>query len=266
LTRVETLARLKERMRSGELVLGMQHSSGSAAVVELLGLTGWDFTIVDTEHASLTIAQVEELIRAAESVRLPAFVRVIRNDEKLIMQVLDAGAVGVLVPHVVDAASCLDAVAGARYPPAGTRGKSASSRVAGWGSGDWAAYERWAQAEPLVIPIVEDPEAVERIEEIVAVPGLELVALGPGDLSAAYGEAALGIRSPRVSVALDRLVAACRPRGIAVMTIPTPEMDAALVAELHGRGATVSWYGGDLNHVARLFRTLREDALGAGVT
>ena len=110
-----------------------------------------------------------------------------------------------------------------------------------------------------MIPIVEDPEAVDAIEEIVAVPGLELVALGPGDLSAAYGEATLGIRSERVSAALDRLVAACRPRGIAVMTIPTPDMDAGLVAELHGRGATVSWYGGDLNHLAHLFRTLREE-------
>jgi 2-keto-3-deoxy-L-rhamnonate aldolase RhmA len=244
----------------------MQHSSGSAAVVELLGLTGWDFVVVDMEHASLTIAQVEELVRAAEAVELPAFVRVIRNDEKLIMHALDAGAVGVLVPHVVDAGSCRHAVAAARYPPAGTRGKSASSRVAGWGSGDWGAYERWAQTGPLVVPIVEDPAAVGLIDEIVSVPGLELVALGPGDLSAAFGEVSLGMRSERVSAALDRLVTACRARGIAVMTIPTPDMDAALVAELHGRGATVSWYGGDLNHLARLFRTLREDALRTALT
>jgi 2-keto-3-deoxy-L-rhamnonate aldolase RhmA len=163
----------------------------------------------------------------------------------------------VLVPHVLDAVDCRHAIAAARYPPGGTRGKSASSRVAGWGSQDWAPYERWAQTEPLVIPIVEDPEAA--IEEIVSVDGLELVALGPGDLSAAYGEASLGLRSERVSAALDALVEACRPRGIAVMTIPTPDMDAALVRELHARGATVSWYGGDLNHVAHLFRALREE-------
>jgi 2-keto-3-deoxy-L-rhamnonate aldolase RhmA len=261
MTRIASLTRLKEKLGSGELVLGMQHSSGSAAVVELLGLTGWDFVIVDMEHASLTIAEVEALIRAAEAVDLPALVRVIENDGKLIMQALDVGAVGVLVPHVTDAGSCRDAVAAARYPPAGTRGKSASSRVAGWGSVDCAAYERWAQSEPLVIPIVEDPAGVVAIDEIVSVAGLELVALGPGDLSAAYGEASLGIRSEQVSAALDRLVAACRPRGIAVMTIPTPALDAALVAELHERGATVSWFGGDLNHLARLFRTLREDLL-----
>jgi len=263
--RVETLARLKEKLRAGGLVLGMQHSSGSAAVVELLGLTGWDFVIVDMEHAPVTIADVEALVRAAEAVELPAFVRLVSNDEKLIMQALDAGAVGLLVPHVVDAASCRHAVTAARYPPDGIRGKSASSRVAGWGSGDWDAYERWAKTEPLVIPIVEDPEAVEVVEDIVAVPGLELVALGPGDLSAAYGEASLGIRSGRVSEALDRLVAACRPRGIAVMTIPTPDMNAAHVVELRARGAAVSWYGGDLNHLARLFRALREDALRAAL-
>jgi 2-keto-3-deoxy-L-rhamnonate aldolase RhmA len=259
MNRIETLARFKRKVAEGELTLGMQHSSGSPAVVELLGLAGWDFVIVDLEHASLTIAQVEELVRAAEAVELPAFVRVIKNDEKRIMQALDAGAVGVLVPHVVDAVTCRQAVAAARYPPEGTRGKSASSRVAGWGGGDWAAYERWAQAEPLVIPIVEDPTGVLVVEQIAAVEGLELIALGPGDLSAAYGEATLGIRSEKVSAALDKLVDACRPRGIAVMTIPTPDMDAALVRELHGRGVTVSWYGGDLNHLARLFRTLREE-------
>src|SRR5690348_8129451 len=117
MNRIESLARLKVKIRSGALALGMQHSSGSPAVVELLGLAGWDFVIVDMEHASLTIAQVEELVRAAEAVDLPAFVRVIRNDDKLIMQALDAGAVGVLVPHVVDAVTCRQAVAAARYPP-----------------------------------------------------------------------------------------------------------------------------------------------------
>ena len=263
MTRADALARLKQKLASGGLVLGMQHSSGSAAVVELLGLAGWDFVIVDMEHAASTIADVEALVRAAEAVELAAFVRVLRNDEKLIMQALDAGAVGVLVPHVLDAVSCTRAVAAARFPPHGVRGKTASSRAAGWGGGDWSEYERWANAEPLVIPIVEDPQAVEAVDEIAAVPGLELVALGPGDLSAAYGEAALGLRSPRVSAALDRLVAACRPRGIAVMTIPTPDLSPELVAELASRGAAVSWYGGDLNHLARLLQRLRDDALHA---
>jgi 2-keto-3-deoxy-L-rhamnonate aldolase RhmA len=262
-SRAAILARLKEKLGSGELVLGMQHSSGSPAVVELLGLAGWDFAIVDMEHASTTIAAVEELVRAAEAVELAAFVRVIRNDEKLIMQALDAGALGVLVPHVLDAETCSRAVLAARFPPLGTRGKTSSSRAAGWGLGEWAEYERWANTGPLVIPIVEDPDAVEAIEEIVAVPGLELVALGPGDLSAAYGEPALGIRSPRVSTALDRLVSACREHGIAVMTIPTPDLSPALVAELAHRGAPVSWYGGDLNHLARLFESLRRYAVEA---
>lgn len=241
----------------------MQHSSRSAAVVELLGLTGWDFVLVDMEHAATTIAEVEELVRAAEAVGLAALVRVLENDGKLVMQALDAGALGVLVPHVRDAAGCAQALAAARYPPLGVRGKSAASRGAGWGTVAWPAYEAWVATGPLVVPIIEDPEAVEAVEELVAVPGLELVALGPGDLSAAYGEAALGLRSQRVSAALDRLLAACRPRGIAVMTIPTPDMSAEQVGELAARGASVSWYGGDLSHLAQLLRRLREDALAA---
>lgn len=260
MSRAAILAGLKEKLASGELVLGMQHSSGSGAVIELLGLAGWNFAIVDMEHSSTTIAVVEELVRAAEAVDLAAFVRVLRNDEKLIMQALDAGAVGVLVPHVLDADGCTRAIRAARFPPLGIRGKTASSRAAGWGLGAWTEYEQWANTEPLVIPIVEDPEGVEAIEEIVAAPGLELVALGPGDLSAAYGESQLGVRSPRVSAALDRLVAACRPRSIAVMTIPTPDMSPALVAELAARGAAVAWYGGDLNHLARVLESLLREA------
>lgn len=241
----------------------MQHSSRSAAVVELLGLTGWDFVLLDMEHAAATIADVEELVRAAESVGLAALVRVLENDGKLIMQALDAGALGVLVPHVRGAGECARALAAARFPPLGVRGKSAASRGAGWGTVEWSTYERWVATEPLVVPIIEDAEGVESIEEIVAVPGLELVALGPGDLSAAYGEAALGLRSPSVSAALDRLVAACGPLGIAVMTIPTPDMNAEQVGELAGKGARVAWYGGDLSHLAQLLRRLREDALAA---
>ena len=163
MSRAAILAGLKEKLASGELVLGMQHSSGSGAVIELLGLAGWNFAIVDMEHSSTTIAVVEELVRAAEAVDLAAFVRVLRNDEKLIMQALDAGAVGVLVPHVLDADGCTRAIRAARFPPLGIRGKTASSRAAGWGLGAWTEYEQWANTEPLVIPIVEDPEGVEAI-------------------------------------------------------------------------------------------------------
>ena len=263
MSRAALLEGLKRKLASGELVLGMQHSSASPAVIELLGLTGWDFAIIDLEHAAVTIAEVEQLLRAAEAVDLAGFLRVLRNDDRLTMQALDAGALGVLVPHVRDAQDCAAALAAARFPPVGVRGKTASSRAAGWGVLDWGDYERWANAEPLVIPIIEDPEAVEAVEEIVAVPGLELVALGPGDLSAAYGEAALGLRAPRVEAALDRLLAACRPRGIAVMTIPTPDLDPAFVAELTRRGAAVCWYGGDLHHLGRLLHRLREEAQAA---
>ena len=233
-------------------------------MVELLGLTGWDFVIIDMEHAAYTIRDVEAFVRAAEAVELAAFVRVLVNDEKLVMQALDAGAVGVLVPHVTNAAACAHAVAAARLRPYGIRGKTTSSRAAGWGTLDWSTYADWTNSETLIVPIIEDPEGVDSIEEIVRVEGLELVALGPGDLAIGYGEPTRGIRSTRVSAALDRLIAACRPIGVSVMTIPTPDMSPALVEELARRGATVAWYGGDLDHLARLFARLRAQATEAG--
>jgi 2-keto-3-deoxy-L-rhamnonate aldolase RhmA len=250
------LERLRGKLREGRLVLGMQHSSGSEAVVELLGWTGFDFVLLDMEHAAYGVAEAERLIRAADAADIAPFVRVGSHDPHLVGLVLDLGAVGVLVPHVRTGAECAALVAATRFPPLGSRGKSGASRAARWGLTPWAEHEAWSNTGPLLVPIVEDREAVERLDEIVATPGLELVAVGPGDLSQSYGEPGLGLRSVPVRTALERTIALAAPRGIGVMTIPAPDMDAAFVREIAAAGARVVWYGGDLPHAAALFRRL----------
>ncbi len=252
----DPLTRLKAKLRARELVLGMQHSSGSAAVLELLGRCGFDFVILDMEHTAYSIALVEDLVRAAEAVGLVALVRVLHGDAHLIMQALDTGAQGVLVPHIRTRAECEAVVAAKRFQPLGVRGKTSASRAAGWGTREWSEYEQWANEETLVVPIIEDREAVGALEEILSVPGLELVAVGPGDLSQSYGEPEQGLRARPVMEALERTIAYCEPRGIGVMTIPAPDMSAELVRELVQKGARVIWYGGDLNHMGEHFRRL----------
>jgi 4-hydroxy-2-oxoheptanedioate aldolase len=248
--RIEALARLKEKLRAGEIVLGIQHSSGSAAIIEVVAYCGFDFAIVDTEHSATTTETVESLIRAAEAVDLVAFVRLLKNDKHLIMQALDSGATGVLIPHTMSRADCEQAMSSMRYRPVGRRGKSTVARAPGWGARDWAAYEAWANSEPLCIPIIEDREAVEAIEEIVETPGLEVVAVGPGDLSHSYGFPGQGLRAEPVMEGLRRVIAACRPRGIAVMAIPMPDMTPEFVLELAREGAQLSWFGADVGHLA----------------
>jgi 2-keto-3-deoxy-L-rhamnonate aldolase RhmA len=256
-TRELALSRFKQRLAAGELALGMQHNSDSAAIVELLGYTGFDFVILDMEHSGYSIGDVERLVRAAEAVELAAFVRVLHKDAHLIMQALETGAQGIMVPHVSTRADCEEAHRAVRYPPAGRRGKSAASRAARWGTADWGAYERWANEEVLLIPILEDREAVENMEEIVSVPGLEVVALGPGDLSHAYGAPGEGLSAEPVMDALRRLVGHCRERGLHTMTIPSDRVPTAAVVD---EGASVIWHGGDLNHVGQYFLQIARDA------
>src|SRR5437660_260431 len=104
--RVEALAGLKAKLREGELVLGIQHSSGSAAIVEVVAYSGFEFVVIDREHSTTSAETVENLIRTAEAVDLVAFVRLLKNDKHLIMQALDSGAQGVLVPHVTSREEC----------------------------------------------------------------------------------------------------------------------------------------------------------------
>lgn len=254
--RQDTLAAFKAKLRRGDVVLGMQHDSGSGEVMEVLGYSGFDYVLIDMEHSSYSITVAEEMVRAAEAVGLVPFIRVLKNDPHLIMQAMDAGALGVFVPHVMDRADCEAALSAMRYMPEGRRGKSAGIRAAGWGSADWASYQSWANSEPLLVPIIEDKEAVEQLEDILSVPGLELVSIGPGDLSQSYGAAGRGLRAEPVMAALERCVAFCEKRGIAVVTIPLPDLTNEWTKEVIAKGAKVVWYGFDLGHIGARFRQL----------
>lgn len=256
--REDILARFKADLRAGKVLLGMQHNSGSEAVVEMLAYSGFDFVVIDMEHSGYSITVVESLVRAAEAAGIVAFVRVLHNDKHLIMQAMETGAQGVVVPHVRSRADCEQAIAAMRYLPDGVRGKTSGSRAARWGASDWQAYQQWANTEPLLIPLLEDKEAVEVLDEIVAVPGLEAVCVGPGDLSQSYGLPGQGLRAAPVMAALERALALCAPRGIAVMTLPVPDLTNEFTRGLIAKGVRLIWYGVDLMCMGKYFRQLAE--------
>ena len=256
--REEILARFKENMRAGKVLLGMQHNSGSEAIVEMLAYSGFDFVIVDLEHSGYSITIAESMVRAAEAAGIVAFIRIINNDKHLIMQAMETGAQGVLVPHVMNRGDCERAQAAMRYQPDGTRGKTSGSRAARWGAGDWLAYQKWANTETLLIPIIEDREAVEVMEEILSVPGLELISVGPGDLSQSYNAPGQGLRAAPVMAALERAIKYCGPRNIGVMTIPIPDLNTPWTREVIQKGSKVIWYAADLINIGRYFKQLAE--------
>jgi 4-hydroxy-2-oxoheptanedioate aldolase len=176
-------ASLAQRLDAGPLVgsfVGIPHP----AVVEVMAWAGFDFLCIDGEHAALGPADVEELIRAADACGIPAIVRVFQVGPE-VGHALDSGAAGVLVPRVESAAQAAAAVAAVRYPPAGSRG-AGIGRAARYGR-PFAEYLAEANERVLLAVQVETRAGVEAAAEIAAVPGVDLVFVGPGDLAVSLG-------------------------------------------------------------------------------
>lgn len=178
---------LRERIKRGETVFGTFMKLPSPQVVEILGLAGWDFAIFDTEHGPLTFESVERLVQAAEVAGISPIVRVYENDAALIGRALDLGAKGVLVPHISTADAAARLVEASRFHPEGSRGICRYVRAARFSSMDRQEYFKMANEETLTVAMIEGTEGVANLDSILEVPGIDLVFVGPYDLSQALG-------------------------------------------------------------------------------
>lgn len=178
---------MREKIAPGDTVKGVFVVTGTPANVEILGYAGFDFVVLDTEHAPNDIAEIEHLVRAAQVSGITAIVRVSKNDPALILRALDAGATGVLVPQVNSAGEARQAVQAAKYAPLGNRGIAGMVRAARYGFTPLSEYVSAANRRTLVIVQAEDKRAVENLDEILAVEGVDGVFVGPTDLSQSLG-------------------------------------------------------------------------------
>jgi 2-keto-3-deoxy-L-rhamnonate aldolase RhmA len=176
---------LRHRLRAGETTFGLWVTLESPTVTEIAAELGLDWICVDTEHGHLDFREVMEHLRAAAGSGLSVLVRVSDIHLDLIKRALDMGAQGLLLPLVRSAADVERGFQAGMYPPRGRRGVG-GERAVRWGL-RWDEYLAAANDETLVIPMIETREAVEEIEPILAVPGLDAVFFGPADLSASYG-------------------------------------------------------------------------------
>jgi 4-hydroxy-2-oxoheptanedioate aldolase len=165
--------------------LGTWLMSGSPAIAEAMGFCGFDFLVVDMEHSPLDMADVLGTLRAIAATPAQPIVRVAWNDQVLVKRVLDAGARNVMFPFVQTADEARAAVSYTRYPPQGVRGVAAVHRASRFGA--TKDYLKTANDEIATVVQVETPAAIQRLAEIAAVPGVDSLFLGPGDLSAAMG-------------------------------------------------------------------------------
>ena len=210
--------RVKKVMREGRLALGTYVTFADPQIVEVIGLAGYDAAFIDMEHTDFDLRLVGEMIRAADLAGVTSIIRVPDNDEKLILRILDAGAEGIIIPHVDGLAGAKRAVDAVRYAPLGHRGGAAGTRAARFGTIGWDEHCRQSNAEILLSVMTEDERGVNDIEAIAALEGIDLVSIGPTDFSE-Y----MGIRdpaSPELRAKLTELADRIKKIGKAKMQFP----------------------------------------------
>jgi 4-hydroxy-2-oxoheptanedioate aldolase len=195
----------KEKLRNGGTVLGCFTRYPNAALVEVLGYCGWDFIVFDGEHGTLEPADCEQMTRAAELQGVTPIVRVPVNLPHVILRFLDTGAQGLHVPMVRSAADAEAVVQAVKYQPRGSRGL-ANVRASDYGQrSPLAEYITRANEETLISVHIETEDSVDRLGEIIAVDGLDVIFIGPTDLSNSLGLPGQ-LQNPKVQAALQRCV------------------------------------------------------------
>lgn len=207
-TRPTTLFRT--RLRDREPLLGSFIKTPTSHTIEILGGMGFDFVVIDEEHAPFDRVTIDTGLLAARAVGTAGIVRVAEPTPSKLLAVLDDGAAGVLVPHVSSVAKAKAIVSACRYR-GGSRGFSNSPRAGGYGAvGAWPHVDA-QDASVTVIAMIEDPEAIEDIDAIVAVDGLDGIFIGRGDLSIALG--AESPNAPEIQAATEKAIKAARAVG-----------------------------------------------------
>ncbi len=184
---LEITNKVKEKLAAGQTVYGTFMMGSDPAVGEILGYAGLDFVIVDTEHSSNPVHQAEQIFRALETTGAVPFMRVTANDHARVLQALDSGARGIVIPQVNSAAAAEEAVKAARYYPAGERGLAGIVRAARYGFIPFGDYVKQANNAVMILTQVEHVDAVANLDEILAVKGLDGIFVGPADLSQSMG-------------------------------------------------------------------------------
>jgi 2-keto-3-deoxy-L-rhamnonate aldolase RhmA len=245
-------ATFRDRLRAGGRLDGVVVRTPSHHLIEVLAaaptIDRVDVALLDSEHAPFDLAALDACLAVAHALDMPTLVRIAELDRPRVQQALDLGATGIIVPHVDSAEMARRAVALATYGSDGSagRGFSPSTRSAGWGTRTMAdIIDRAANTTTVVIQ-VEDQRAVEAIDELVAVPGVDAVLLGRADLAVSIG--ARSVDDDRVASACELVAASCAQAGVALAVVAAGAADAERWRE---RGASLVFVGTDQSRLAR---------------
>lgn len=213
--------RIRTKLEAGERAFGTTLQLPSPDNVEIAGDVGLDFAWIDAEHGTMDLSDINQMIRAADAVGIDAIIRVPDHNPSFIQRVLDAGATGIMAPHVRTGDEAAAIVASAKYAPTGDRGACPAVRSVGHMSADWITDYRRANADVLVFGLIEDPEGVENVEDIAS-SGIDGLLFGPFDLSQSAGLEG-NAKHPDLVKQHDRVIAAVKAAGIEYIAIPVWE-------------------------------------------
>jgi 4-hydroxy-2-oxoheptanedioate aldolase len=245
---------LKARLKAGEKALGAWTMSDSADNAEVLALSGLDFIMMDHEHGQGLLTDAIAQMRAMAATRCVPMIRVPWNDFVFIKRVLDAGVQGVMVPQINNAEEARAVVAACRYPPHGIRGAAGGTRAAGYGF-DMGYYDRAAD-DLIIIVQIENPEGVENAAAIAAVEGVDVVFIGPRDLSASIGKLNQ-FDDPQLKQLIAKAEQAVIRSGKTLGCVANP---GPAVRQMFDRGYGLLISGSDLAHLRNGVSQMLKDA------
>jgi 2-keto-3-deoxy-L-rhamnonate aldolase RhmA len=224
--------RMKAKIAAGEAALGCSVMFPSPQVVEMLGHAGFDWVLIDCEHGSASLTDVELMAMACDAVGITPIARPRSNAAADIQSVLDRGVMGVQVPHVNSAEDARRAVAAVKFGPGAARGLAAGTRPDSWGLGArMPDFAHAANAQSLVCVQLEHAEAIANVEEILAVEGIDVFFIGPSDLSQSMGFPG-SPKAPPVAKAIEETLAKITAAG----RVPGMPATAEALPEVLGKG------------------------------
>ncbi|MBX3630534.1 MAG: 2,4-dihydroxyhept-2-ene-1,7-dioic acid aldolase [Nitrosomonas sp.] len=214
---------LKAKLTQSEITIGSWITLGHSAIAEIMASAGFDWLVLDMEHSVLELSEVQTIIQILDGKQCPVIVRLTSNHPDQIKRVMDAGATGIMVPMIKSAADARSAVNAMYYPPRGQRGVGLA-RAQGFGA-SFQAYRQWLEQNAVIVVMIEHIDAVNAIDSILAVPGIDAYIIGPYDLSGSMGRPG-DLNHPDVQTAISRILEAGKragkPGGIHVIE-PDPE-------------------------------------------
>ncbi len=203
---------VKDKLARGEIVFGSFLHIPSPEIVEIYGLAGFDIVILDTEHGPMGFETLQNMARAADVHQMATVVRIPAGAHERILSVLEIETSGVVVPHVNDAEAARRVIQEAKYHPLGRRGLATTARAGDYGTVDIADYCRRANEQSLVIVQIENLGAADRSAVIAAVDGVDMLLVGPRDMSQSAGDPG-NVTHPEVAGAMQRVAEAARSAG-----------------------------------------------------